>query len=50
VHAVEFDRCGEDRVETSVPPASKVLSGNLVLNCAVGQSRLTAQVSFENCR
>ncbi len=50
MHPVEFDRCGEDRVETTVPATSKVLNGNLVLLCTVGQSRLTAQVNFENCR
>jgi hypothetical protein len=49
-HAVDFDRCGEDRVEASVPATSKVLNGTLVLLCTVGKSRLTAQVNFENCR
>jgi hypothetical protein len=50
MHSVEFDRCGDDRVQTTVPPSSKVLSGTLTLNCAVGLSRLTAQLNFENCR
>jgi hypothetical protein len=50
MHSVDFDRCGDDRVQTAIPPSSKVLSGTLTLNCAVGLSRLTAQLNFENCR
>lgn len=49
-YAVEYDRCGVNQIHTSVPPGANALEGTVKLDCMVGDSRVTADVEFQNCK
>jgi hypothetical protein len=50
LYTVEYDRCGVSDIHTTVPPGSHALEGTVKLDCMVGDSRLLANVSFQNCK